>query len=630
MINAAECEPLLHKDKELLHAYGDEVLEGLQAAMRLVGAAEGWVGIKEKYQDVIDDLRPRLPGGVQIAPLRDSYPAGDEFILVYDVLGRVIPPGGIPLHVGAVVINVETALNVARSSSRPVVEKFLTIAGAVAKPVTLRVPIGVTLAQCVAAAGGATVRDPCYVVGGVMMGRLEDDHAALVDKTTGGVVGAARGSRRGAAEAAGLAPDRPDRPQRLRPVQLLHRALPAMAAGPPDRAAQGDAQSLGFNMVGEANVIGTSFCCECNLCSLYSCPEDLDPKSVCVQNKRRLASEQRRWEDPPFNPRRPELHLENRKAPMARLIQKLGLAGFRNVGPARPRPARHREGRRSRSSSTSASRAIPPWQPGQRVSRGPGGRAAPRSATASPPWRRPSTPRSTAPSAGSRRCGLDREDDGVAGPSSHTRTLIRPLEFGILPSGIWNLQSGIPMGSPMPTPRSIGALEFSCIGFGIEAEDEMLKAASVELLVARTICSGKYLVVLGGSVSDVQAAIRAGLAEGRRGGDRSHDHRERPRLALPRARPVGGPQARGRRGAGGDRDLQRDERAGGGRRRRQGRQRHRLPDPRGHGPGRQGAPVHDRRRGRRPRRDPGGRQARARPRDARLQVVIPPAQAGAL
>ena len=61
-------------------------------------------------------------------------------------------------------------------------------------------------------------------------------------------------------------------------------------------------RSLGFNLVGEANVIGTSFCCECNLCSLYSCPEDLDPRNVCVQNKRRLAAEQRRWEDPPFNP----------------------------------------------------------------------------------------------------------------------------------------------------------------------------------------------------------------------------------------------------------------------------------------------------------------------------------------
>ena len=38
---------------------------------------------------------------------------GDEFVLVYDVTGRVIPPGGIPLHVNAVVMNVETAVNVA-------------------------------------------------------------------------------------------------------------------------------------------------------------------------------------------------------------------------------------------------------------------------------------------------------------------------------------------------------------------------------------------------------------------------------------------------------------------------------------------------------------------------------------
>jgi microcompartment protein CcmL/EutN len=61
-------------------------------------------------------------------------------------------------------------------------------------------------------------------------------------------------------------------------------------------------------------------------------------------------------------------------------------------------------------------------------------------------------------------------------------------------------------------PRSIGAMEFSSIGVGYQVEDAMLKAATVELLIARTICSGKYLVVIGGSVSDVQAAIEAGLA----------------------------------------------------------------------------------------------------------------------
>ena len=64
----------------------------------------------------------------------------------------------------------------------------------------------------------------------------------------------------------------------------------------------------------------------------------------------------------------------------------------------------------------------------------------------------------------------------------------------------------------MATPRAIGAIELSSIGIGYLIEDEMLKAASVDLLIARTICSGKYLIVIGGSVSDVEASVRAGLA----------------------------------------------------------------------------------------------------------------------
>jgi len=63
----------------------------------------------------------------------------------------------------------------------------------------------------------------------------------------------------------------------------------------------------------------------------------------------------------------------------------------------------------------------------------------------------------------------------------------------------------------MAAAKSIGAIELSSIGIGYRVEDEMLKAASVELLIARTICSGKYLIVVGGSVSDVEAAIPAGL-----------------------------------------------------------------------------------------------------------------------
>ena len=81
LINAAECEPLLHKDKEVLRAYADRVLEGLLVGIDLVGAQRGVIGIKGKYQDVIAQVQPKLPANVQIVPLRDAYPAGDEFML---------------------------------------------------------------------------------------------------------------------------------------------------------------------------------------------------------------------------------------------------------------------------------------------------------------------------------------------------------------------------------------------------------------------------------------------------------------------------------------------------------------------------------------------------------------------
>lgn len=332
IINAAECEPLLHKDKEVLRAEAQGVIDGLATAMRLVGAERGVIGIKGKYADVIELLQPKLGPAMEIIPLADAYPSGDEFILVYDTLGRVIPPGGIPLAVGAVVMNVETALNVTRAVETPVVEKYLSIAGAVAEPITLRVPVGITLAECVAAAGGVTIPDPNYVVGGVMMGYLEDNHNALVDKTTGGVI---------------VLPDNHTvvkrRRQDWQQITRIGRSAcdqcsfctelcPRWLLGHPIEPHRA-MRSLEFNLVGEANVIGTSFCCECNLCTLYSCPEDLDPKNVCTQNKRRLAAEKTRWEDPPFNPKRPDLHMKNRKAPTGRLMQKLGLRQFRNVGP---------------------------------------------------------------------------------------------------------------------------------------------------------------------------------------------------------------------------------------------------------------------------------------------------------
>ena len=59
---------------------------------------------------------------------------------------------------------------------------------------------------------------------------------------------------------------------------------------------------------------------------------------------------------------------------------------------------------------------------------------------------------------------------------------------------------------------SIGLLEVSSVAIGYLAEDAMLKAAPVELLLARSICSGKYLIVISGDVASVAASVDAGAA----------------------------------------------------------------------------------------------------------------------
>ncbi|MDQ7095277.1 BMC domain-containing protein [Desulfosporosinus sp. PR] len=58
--------------------------------------------------------------------------------------------------------------------------------------------------------------------------------------------------------------------------------------------------------------------------------------------------------------------------------------------------------------------------------------------------------------------------------------------------------------------ESIGLLELNSIARGIEAADAMLKAAQVDLLEAKPVCPGKYIVMICGDVAAVQSAVDAG------------------------------------------------------------------------------------------------------------------------
>jgi Na+-translocating ferredoxin:NAD+ oxidoreductase RnfC subunit len=231
-------------------------------------------------------------------------------------------------------MNVETLVNI--GLGRPVTHKVLTVAGAVREPVTLRVPLGVSVGELIAAAGGSTEPNVAVLLGGVMMARLAPGLDEPVTKTTGGVVVLPAGHPLVGRHAAPAA--RAERVGRAACDQcrFCTELCPRYLIGHPIEPHRA-MQALGFAGLKDRMIAGTLYCCECNLCTLFSCPEDLDPKTVCVTAKP-LAREKGL-----FFQGRPESVVPHplaaqRRIPTRRLMAKLGLAGFRNVGPLEDRP----------------------------------------------------------------------------------------------------------------------------------------------------------------------------------------------------------------------------------------------------------------------------------------------------
>ena len=191
IINGAECEPLLRVDQQLMADQAGPLLEALDLLVEQVGATRGVVALKEHYHAAVEALERELPAHPKLSvhKMGGFYPAGDEQVIVYEVTGRIVPEGGIPLNVGVVVSNVETALNVLEAvrHQTPVIEKYVTITGAVRTPKTVKVPLGITVAEMLALAGGTTVEHYQVVNGGPMMGKVVPTDS-VVTKTTKGLI----------------------------------------------------------------------------------------------------------------------------------------------------------------------------------------------------------------------------------------------------------------------------------------------------------------------------------------------------------------------------------------------------------------------------------------------------------
>ncbi|MDO8805388.1 MAG: SLBB domain-containing protein [Elusimicrobiota bacterium] len=338
LANAAECEPLLKKDQKILEYFPARVFDGLEMMMKAVCAKQGIIGIKKKHEKIIPRLEELAKGRKNISVLKmgDYYPAGDEQCLVFEATGRIVPPGGIPLEVGCVVSNVETLYNAA-FPGRPVTEKFITVNGAVKKPATFRVPVGITWREAVELCGGFTIKDPAYIDGGPMMGKVMTDFDLPVVKASAGIIVLPKNhplivkkaqSRAVFSRIGRSACDQCSFCTEFCPRYLLghnvqpHRVMRTMLfSGGPEHKLHSQYGLL---------------CCECSLCSLYSCPEGLNPREACIAAKSDLRELKIGFMNSPLNTgRAPQVHpvRDYRKVPVSKLVKRLGLEDYNKDAP---------------------------------------------------------------------------------------------------------------------------------------------------------------------------------------------------------------------------------------------------------------------------------------------------------
>jgi cobalamin reductase len=333
--NGAECEPLIHKDAELMKHFPAEILAGMTTMMEATGARAGKFGVKTKNAESVEALRRNLRSDrIEMVMLGDFYPSGDEYELVYTATGRLIPPAGIPLQVGCVVNNVETLYNVNLAlRGKPVTEKFLSVCGAVKDPKSFWAPVGTSFRDLLAAGGGATVSDFGIFVSGIMMGTLSFDLDDVVTKTTGGLIVLPRDhylmTRRTRSQEemnhiGKSACDQCSYCTEFCPRYLLgYEVMPHKVM-----------RSLGFTMTGsEIWNQWSELCCACGLCTLYACPEDLYPKEACDMGKH-----DRRAAGMKFVQQRPvEVHpmKEYRRVPLSQLRRRLQVEEYERETPYR-------------------------------------------------------------------------------------------------------------------------------------------------------------------------------------------------------------------------------------------------------------------------------------------------------
>jgi Na+-translocating ferredoxin:NAD+ oxidoreductase RnfC subunit len=341
IINGAECEPLLQTDRYVMKHYAKEVVETIVQVKEEVEATYAVIATKGYYKEEIAALQTEidnLGANITLHLMENFYPAGDEQVMVYEVTGRVVPPGGIPLMVDCIVTNLSSIHHIYNAivDEQPVTTKQLTVIGAVKEPTLMEVPIGTSFDTVLAQVGGTTISDYLAIDGGPMMGTIytpEELSQKVVTKTTSALI--IKGNDGYLNKLKYQSVKRMLQEAKVACVQctLCTDVCPRHMIGHdifPHRVMRyfsgGDIHEINNNYM----VKSAQICCSCGVCEVIACPMGISPRQVNLHVKDALEKQGIRYENTQesytVDPMR-----EYRGVFPRNILIKMGLSSYENV-----------------------------------------------------------------------------------------------------------------------------------------------------------------------------------------------------------------------------------------------------------------------------------------------------------
>ncbi len=192
IINGCECEPMLTSDYRVMLEYPDHIIKGAEIIRLATGAEQMIIAVEDNKLDAFNLFKQKMngfPGKTSL--LKTKYPQGAEKNLIYALLNREVPSGGLPFDVGVVVQNVGTvkAIWEAVSSGKPLLERAVTLSGSgIKENKNLLVRIGTPFKDAIDYCGGLKKGTNMLVMGGPMMGLAQWNLETPVIKATSGLV----------------------------------------------------------------------------------------------------------------------------------------------------------------------------------------------------------------------------------------------------------------------------------------------------------------------------------------------------------------------------------------------------------------------------------------------------------